>query len=67
MAVQSVPLERAGVATATYFLALDISVGLGSFFLGLIINYMDYSGMYQFAAAVIAVTAIIFFIVFKNK
>ncbi|TCS81831.1 MFS transporter [Pectinatus cerevisiiphilus] len=67
MAVQSVPLERAGVATATYFLALDISVGLGSFFLGLVINYMDYSGMYQFAAAVIAVTAIIFFIVFKNK
>lgn len=28
LAVQSAPIERAGVSTATYFLALDIAVGL---------------------------------------
>ena len=27
LAVQSTPIERAGVSTATYFLALDIAVG----------------------------------------
>lgn len=29
LAIQSAPIERAGVSTATYFLALDISVGAG--------------------------------------
>ncbi len=67
MAVQSVPLERAGVATATYFFALDVSVGLGSFFLGLLVKYIDYSGMYQFTAAVIVLTGIIFFMIFRKK
>lgn len=68
MSIQAVPLERAGVATATYFWGLDISVGLGSFFLGILIKYTDYSGMYQFAALVTVIAAVLFFMLFrKNK
>ena len=36
LAIQSAPIERAGVSTATYFLALDISVGAGSIILALL-------------------------------
>lgn len=36
LAIQSAPIERAGVSTATYFLALDISVGAGSVILAVL-------------------------------
>lgn len=67
MAVQCVPLREAGVATATYFLSLDISVGLGSFFLGLLIKYMSYSNMYRFVALIVIITAVIFFFIFRKR
>lgn len=47
LAVQSAPIERAGVSTATYFLALDIAVGAGSVILALIANALGYQSLYQ--------------------
>ena len=55
LAVQSAPMERAGVATATYFLALDISVGLGSVILALVANAWGYNHLYQLTALVMVV------------
>lgn len=57
LAVQTSPDHRAGVATATYYWALDISVGLGSVFLSGVASYAGYSNMYLFAAAVAGVSA----------
>ncbi|CUH94721.1 putative membrane protein [Propionispora sp. 2/2-37] len=63
LAVQLSPLQRAGVATATYFLALDISVGLGSFLLSIVASHIGYRGVYLFAAALIACTAFVYYTV----
>jgi len=42
LAIQSAPIERAGVSTATYFLALDISVGAGSVILAVLASAWGY-------------------------
>lgn len=61
LAIQHSPVRRAGVATATYFLALDISVGLGSFFLSAVAAQAGYPVMYLMAAFMIGMTAAVFY------
>ena len=55
LAIQSAPIERAGVSTATYFLALDISVGAGSVILALLANALGYQYLYIITALVMVV------------
>lgn len=57
LAIQNSPGQRAGVATATYFFALDISVGLGSFFLSAAVAHLGYRAMYLLTAGIVAGTA----------
>lgn len=47
LGVQAALAERAGTANATYFLSLDIGVGLGSAILSLIIDWVGFQTMYQ--------------------
>jgi len=60
LAVQSAPGYRAGVATATYFWALDISVGLGSILLSVLVTYTGYANMYLCAGAVVVLSAAVY-------
>lgn len=61
MAVQSAPLERSGVATATYFWSLDISVGLAASLLSVLAGYIGYAAMYGvFSTAVVILTGIMY-------
>jgi len=63
LAIQSAPLERAGVATATYFWSLDISVGLAAVLLGIVIGKFGYSVMYGvFSAGVMILAAGLYFV-----
>lgn len=55
LAVQSAPIERAGVSTATYFLALDIAVGAGSVILALIANALGYQYLYQITSLIMII------------
>lgn len=55
LAIQSAPIERAGVSTATYFLALDISVGAGSVILALLASVLGYQYLYIITALVMVV------------
>lgn len=55
LAIQSAPIERAGVSTATYFLALDISVGAGSVILALLASAVGYQYLYMFTAVTMIV------------
>ena len=55
LAIQSASIERAGVSTATYFLALDISVGAGSVILALLASAIGYQSLYLFTAFVMIV------------
>ena len=55
LAIQSAPIERAGVSTATYFLALDISVGAGSVILAVLSSAWGYQYLYMFTALVMVI------------
>ncbi|GAA4379866.1 MFS transporter [Paeniglutamicibacter cryotolerans] len=46
IAISVVPPARMGVATSTYFLMLDVGIGLGPVVLGLFIPYLGYTGMF---------------------
>ena len=56
LAIQSAPIERAGVSTATYFLALDISVGAGSVILAVLASAWGYQYLYMFTALAVSYT-----------
>ncbi|WP_094603593.1 MFS transporter [Sporomusa silvacetica] len=67
LAIQNSPGHRAGVATATYFLALDISVGLGSFFLSVVTAHAGYRGMYLCTAAVLGFAVVVYHVLWRQK
>ena len=62
LAVTSAPPARSGVATATYFWSLDISVGLAAVLLGFVATACGYSFLYGIVwPAVIVGNAICYF------
>ncbi|WP_334169689.1 MFS transporter, partial [Timonella senegalensis] len=54
------PLPRVGLATATFFLMLDIGTGIGPIVLGLAIPHLGYHGMYFLLADIIVVAAALY-------
>lgn len=66
LAVQSAPMERAGVSTATYFLALDISVGLGSVILAVLASALGYQHLYQITAFIMVIALVLYHFVIKK-
>lgn len=54
LAIQVTPPHRMGLANSTYFIFLDLGLGIGPFLLGYIIPVIGYRGMYVALAAVIA-------------
>lgn len=55
LAIQSAPIERAGVSTSTYFLALDISICAGSVILALLASALGYQYLYIITALIMVV------------
>lgn len=66
LAVQSAPIERAGVSTATYFLALDIAVGAGSVILALIANALGYQFLYQITSLIMIIALALYHFVIRK-
>lgn len=66
LTIQSAPIERAGVSTATYFLALDISVGAGSIILALLANALGYQYLYIIAALVMVIALSLYHVWIKK-
>jgi MFS family permease len=57
-----VPRHRLGLATSTFFVFLDIGVGIGPFMLGLIVPAVGYRGVYLVVAAVGAIFVALYYI-----
>ncbi|WP_019552244.1 MFS transporter [Propionispira raffinosivorans] len=67
LAIQHSPVARSGVATATYFLALDISVGLGSFILSLAAAQLGYRSMYLASACILLLASVLYYLLAKQS
>ena len=57
------PQQYVGRATATYFVLLDVGVGIGPYTLGLLVPYFGFSAVYFAAASVAAVGILIYWAV----
>lgn len=60
LAVHVSPLHRIGVGTSTYFVFLDVGVGVGPYFLGLFVKSFGFESIYLISF-VIAIAAALFF------
>ena len=67
LAVASVAPARAGLATATYFWALDISVGLAAATLGLVAANFGYATLYGLLCPAVLVLAVLFYTIWRRR
>lgn len=67
LAIQSASFARAGVATATYFLSLDVSVGVASVFLSLLVGLSGYRMMYDITAAMLLLIMLFYMVKSSGK
>jgi MFS family permease len=58
--IQHVPEHRRGAATATFFIAIDTGIGLGSFLLGFVVDWLGYRGMFLSTIAVVLISCILY-------
>ncbi|QKG85364.1 MFS transporter [Kroppenstedtia pulmonis] len=66
MVIQSVPAERRGAATATYFISNDVGIASGAFVLGIISNWVGYSSMFL-STTLLVVISIIWYGIYQKK
>jgi len=66
LSVLNVSLERRGAATATYFMALDLSLAIGSVLCGIVAQAVGYDVMYLFAILPTVVSLLVY-LLFSKK
>lgn len=66
-AVQSAPINRRGMANATFFSSFDLGVGIGAIGFGQIGYWFDYSSIYLIAALSVFVSIALYFGVLGRK
>lgn len=67
LAIQAAKPERAGAATATYFLSLDIGVGLGATLLSLLITAQGFTQMYLLNGAIALLGLAVFHFILRPR
>lgn len=67
IAIKCSSIERMGLATSTYFIALDAGIGFGPFLLGALLVLISYEQMYMLAAITVALSIGIYFLVHGRK
>lgn len=61
--VNKAPNHRIGLATSTFYIAMDAGVGVGPLIIGVILPFFGYRGMYMTMAVFAVITLIIYYFV----
>ncbi len=67
IAVKEAPKHRIGLALSTFFIFIDGGIGVGPFFIGLLIPHIGYRGMYLALAAVVLSSIILYYYLHGKK
>ncbi|WP_106498379.1 MFS transporter [Lentibacillus sp. Marseille-P4043] len=67
IAVKVTPPQRIGLATSTYYIALDAGLGFGPYVLGFIIPLTGYRNLYIIMGVVVLVTTILYYFMHGKK
>jgi MFS family permease len=65
-AVEKAPVNRKGMANATFFSFFDLGVGVGAILFGQIGYWLGYSSIYIASAILVSISMIIYFILLKK-
>lgn len=65
--VKVAPKENVGLATSTFFIILEVGLGFGPVFLGLIVPFVGYSGMYLWLIAPIILAGIFYMLMIGKR
>ena len=66
VSVKIVPVHRIGVATSTYFIALDVGLGFGPYILGAVKESVGYTDMFQ-GTAIVALLAFVAYLILYGR
>ena len=61
LAIKVTPIQRMGLANSTYFVFLDLALGLGPLILGIFIPIIGFRGMYLLLAGVIVLSLFVYY------
>ena len=62
IAIKSTPPHRMGLANSTYFIFLELGLGLGPFILGYLVPLIGYSGLYLSMVALIVLVIPLYYV-----
>ena len=61
------PHHRLGLATATYYMFLDVGFGVGPYIFGSLVPFTGYRGLYLVMAMVVLATIILYYFLYRKK
>lgn len=67
IAIKEVPPHRLGLATATYFMLLDLGIGIGPYLLGSLVPFLGYRGLYSIMSVMILATIPLYYFLHGRK
>lgn len=67
VAVKIVPFNKIGLATSTFFIGLDVGLGLGPFVLGIFTARIGYANIYIIMGILMALTLVVYHFVHHRK
>jgi predicted MFS family arabinose efflux permease len=67
ISIKGAPPHRLGLATATYYIFLDVGFGVGPYLFGSLVPSMGYRGLYLVMAMVILATIILYYFLYRRK
>ena len=67
ISIKGAPSHRLGLATATYYIFLDVGFGVGPYLFGSLVPFTGYRGLYLMTAMVILLTIILYYFLYRGK
>ena len=67
IAVKESPRHRVGLATSTFYIAMDAGVGVGPLLIGIILPLVGFRGMYMTMAVIVFLSIVLYYFVHGKK
>ena len=65
--MKKAPRHRIGLATSTYYIAMDAGSGVGPILIGIIVPLVGYRGMYMTMAVIVFLSIFLYYFVHGRK
>ncbi len=67
VSIKGSPSNRLGLATATYYIFLDVGFGIGPYVFGSLVPYTGYGGLYLMMAGIVLATIVLYYFLYRKR